>query len=177
LPQSRRNQTRQRRGQSPARTPSTARPSGARSASSRDRYILLSLALVAVAAAIYAYYSFGRSRPGELVTTPSGLKYKDEVIGSGASPQSGREVKVHYTGRLEQGTKFDSSVDRNQPYSFTLGRGVVIPGWEEGILGMRVGGKRQLIIPPHLGYGARGRPPTIPPNATLVFDLELLEVK
>ncbi len=112
----------------------------------------------------------------QLVTTPSGLKYQDLVVGTGAIPQSGQSVVVHYTGRLTDGTKFDSSLDRNQPFSFRLGAGQVIKGWDEGLSTMRVGGKRQLTIPPDLGYGARGAGGVIPPNATLVFDVELLRI-
>lgn len=118
------------------------------------------------------------ANPGneETVTTPSGLKYIDLVPGTGATPKTGQTVIVHYTGTLEDGTKFDSSRDRNQPFSFPLGRGQVIKGWDEGIADMRVGGRRKLIIPPALGYGARGAGGVIPPNATLIFDVELLRI-
>jgi peptidylprolyl isomerase len=112
-----------------------------------------------------------------VVTTPSGLKYIDEVIGTGPSPESGKKVTVHYTGMLEDGKKFDSSKDRNVPFTFTIGIGQVIKGWDEGVMSMKVGGKRKLTIPPGLGYGDRGAPPAIPPGATLVFDVELLDVK
>lgn len=112
----------------------------------------------------------------QLVTTPSGLQYKDTVVGTGAIPQPGQNVVVHYTGTLTDGTKFDSSLDRNQPFSFRIGAGQVIKGWDEGLSTMRVGGKRQLTIPPDLGYGARGAGGVIPPNATLVFDVELLRI-
>ena len=113
---------------------------------------------------------------GEEITTPSGLKYIDEVIGSGTMPKSGDKVKVHYTGTLEDGTKFDSSLDRNRPFEFTLGVGQVIRGWDEGIGSMQVGGKRKLIIPANLAYGERGAGKLIPPGATLHFDVELIEV-
>jgi len=113
---------------------------------------------------------------GEYETTPSGLKYKDIVEGTGASPQPGDTVIVHYTGRLEDGTKFDSSRDRSQPFSFKLGVGRVIKGWDEGIATMKVGGQRELVIPPELAYGDRGAGGVIPPNATLVFDVELLRI-
>lgn len=111
------------------------------------------------------------------VTTDSGLKYEDIVVGTGASPQRGHQVTVHYTGTLEDGTKFDSSLDRGQPFTFQIGLGRVIKGWDEGVLTMKVGGKRKLVIPPQLGYGARGAGGVIPPNATLVFDVELLDTK
>ncbi|MBC8192476.1 MAG: FKBP-type peptidyl-prolyl cis-trans isomerase [Candidatus Marinimicrobia bacterium] len=113
----------------------------------------------------------------EAITTSSGLKYIEEVIGTGNSPLSGQGVVVHYTGTLEDGTKFDSSVDRNKPFSFTIGVGRVIQGWDEGVLSMKVGGKRRLIIPSDLGYGAQGAGGVIPPNATLIFDVELLEIR
>jgi peptidylprolyl isomerase len=110
------------------------------------------------------------------VTTPSGLTYVDLAVGNGPAPTPGKPVKVHYTGWLENGTKFDSSVDRGQPFVFTIGAGEVIPGWDEGVMTMKAGGKRKLIIPPQLGYGAAGAGGVIPPNATLVFEVELLEV-
>jgi peptidylprolyl isomerase len=110
------------------------------------------------------------------VTTASGLKYIDEKVGTGASPQKGKKVKVHYTGRLTNGNKFDSSVDRNEPFEFVIGVGQVIAGWDEGVMSMKVGGQRKLIIPANLGYGARGAGRVIPPNAELHFDVELLGV-
>ncbi len=113
----------------------------------------------------------------ETVTTPSGLKYIDLNVGNGDSPKAKQAVVVHYTGTLENGKKFDSSRDRNSPFSFTIGVGQVIKGWDEGVATMKVGGRRQLIIPPDLGYGAGGAGGVIPPNATLIFDVELLQVK
>jgi FKBP-type peptidyl-prolyl cis-trans isomerase len=113
---------------------------------------------------------------GKPVTTASGLKYWDTKAGTGATAENGKTVRVHYTGWLTNGTKFDSSVDRGQPFSFTLGKGMVIKGWDQGVAGMKVGGKRRLEIPPDLGYGPRGAGGVIPPNATLIFDVELLEV-
>ena len=111
-----------------------------------------------------------------ILTTPSGLRYIDELVGTGPSPTSGKNVTVHYTGWLTNGTKFDSSRDRNQPFSFAIGQGRVIKGWDEGVLTMKIGGKRRLIIPADLAYGPAGRPPTIPQNSTLIFDVELISV-
>ena len=112
----------------------------------------------------------------EMTTTKSGLQYRDETVGEGATAEVGRRVRVHYTGTLEDGRKFDSSRDRNTPFEFHLGVGEVISGWDEGVAGMRVGGRRMLVIPPQLGYGSRGAGGVIPPNATLRFDVELLGV-
>ncbi len=112
-----------------------------------------------------------------LQLTSSGLQYQDLVVGDGAEAQTGQNVEVHYTGWLTSGEKFDSSVDRGQPFKFALGAGMVIRGWDEGVSGMRIGGKRKLVIPPDLGYGARGAGGVIPPNATLVFEVELLGLK
>ncbi len=105
------------------------------------------------------------------------LKIEDVVVGTGAEAQKGKQVSVHYTGWLTNGTKFDSSKDRGQPFQFALGRGQVIQGWDDGVAGMKVGGKRKLTIPPELGYGPAGAGGVIPPNATLVFEVELLGVK
>lgn len=112
-----------------------------------------------------------------VVTTPSGLKYVELKEGTGATPERGQTVEVHYVGTLEDGTKFDSSRDRGQPFKFKIGVGQVIKGWDEGLSTMKVGGRRNLIIPPELGYGSRGAGGVIPPNATLLFDVELLGVK
>jgi peptidylprolyl isomerase len=118
---------------------------------------------------------------GKTMTTASGLQIEDSVVGTGASPAKGQTCVMHYTGWLYEngvkGKKFDSSVDRNEPFEFPIGMSRVIKGWDEGVATMKVGGKRTLIIPPDMGYGARGAGGVIPPNATLVFDVELLGVK
>ena len=111
------------------------------------------------------------------VKSESGLVCHDIVLGDGPTPQAGQRVEVHYTGWLTNGTKFDSSVDRGRPFTFALGQGQVIKGWDEGVATMKVGGKRTLVIPADIAYGAGGRPPTIPPSSTLVFDVELLGIK
>jgi peptidylprolyl isomerase len=113
----------------------------------------------------------------DYVTTESGLKFSDLTIGEGTSPEAGQRVTAHYTGWLEDGTKFDSSLDRGQPLTFVLGQGQVISGWDEGIATMKVGGKRQLVVPPELAYGDRGAGGVIPPNATLIFEVELVDVQ
>jgi FKBP-type peptidyl-prolyl cis-trans isomerase len=137
----------------------------------------LALAILAVSTPV------GRSDAADNQVTemPDGLKYTDTKTGDGATAKAGNKVSVHYTGWLSdngsKGKKFDSSVDRGQPFQFTLGAKQVISGWDEGVAGMKVGGKRTLTIPPELGYGARGAPGAIPPNATLIFDVELLQVQ
>jgi FKBP-type peptidyl-prolyl cis-trans isomerase FkpA len=105
------------------------------------------------------------------------LEKTDLAVGQGAEATTGKNVSVHYVGTLTNGTKFDSSRDRNEPFEFALGKGQVIKGWDEGVVGMKVGGKRKLVIPPEMGYGARGFPPVIPPGATLVFEIELIAVR
>jgi FKBP-type peptidyl-prolyl cis-trans isomerase len=110
------------------------------------------------------------------VDTLSGLQYDEIAEGAGAEAKSGQKVSVHYTGTLVDGKKFDSSRDRGKPFQFTLGVGQVIKGWDEGVAGMKVGGQRRLTIPPELGYGSRGAGGVIPPNATLIFDVELVEI-
>ena len=124
--------------------------------------------------------SYGRFRrywsemTEQMTKTQSGLQFTDEIVGQGEQAKSGQTVSVHYTGWLTDGKKFDSSKDRGQPFKFKLGAGNVIRGWDEGVAGMKVGGKRKLVIPPELGYGARGAAGVRPPNATLVFEVELL---
>jgi FKBP-type peptidyl-prolyl cis-trans isomerase len=112
----------------------------------------------------------------QVIETASGLGYVDLVDGAGAQPKTGDSVTVHYTGWLKSGEKFDSSRDRGQPFVFPIGRGRVIKGWDEGVAGMRIGGKRKLVIPAHLGYGDRGAGGVIPPGATLIFEVELLAI-
>ncbi len=133
-------------------------------------------------AAIFAGLMMGSaSTEAALVTTPDGLKYNDVKVGTGAVAMAGKAVSVHYTGWLDdhgkKGKKFDSSVDRGQHFQFSLGMGQVIRGWDVGVAGMKIGGKRTLYIPAALGYGARGAGAAIPPNANLIFDVELFEVQ
>ncbi len=160
-----------------------ARRRAARVRNQRIAIIVAALVvIVAIGAYIIANSQQGKDgtlslQSGELATTATGLQYQDLVVGSGLEAKTGDTVSVHYTGWLEDGTKFDSSLDRNQPFEFTLGLGKVIKGWDEGVAGMRTGGKRKLIIPPDLGYGSSGAGGVIPPNATLIFEVELLEIK
>lgn len=135
------------------------------------------LVLVVIIFIILRLVAPSASSSDKMITTASGLQYEDLVDGQGATAQAGSTVSVHYTGWLENGTKFDSSLDRGEPFTFTLGTGMVIPGWDEGVAGMKVGSKRKLVIPPQLAYGASGAGGVIPPNATLVFEVELLEIK
>ena len=145
--------------------------------------IPIRLAGAAVALAIIAVFApDGRSdAANQVIEMPDGLKYTDTKTGDGNTAKAGNKVSVHYTGWLSdngaKGKKFDSSVDRGQPFQFTLGAKQVIAGWDEGVAGMKVGGTRTLTIPPELGYGARGAPGAIPPNATLIFDVELFQVQ
>jgi FKBP-type peptidyl-prolyl cis-trans isomerase len=140
-------------------------------------FSLGALAILAAAVTLLAQSTAAPTKvTGKAKSTPSGVEYWDIVVGTGATAVAGKPVKVNYTGWLTDGKKFDSSVDRHQPFPFTLGAGEVIKGWDEGVEGMKVGGKRQLRIPPALGYGSRGAGGVIPPNATLIFDVELLDV-
>ncbi len=141
----------------------------------RRQTLVAALALVATGA------STATAQTGKTVTTPTGLQITDSKVGTGATPKTGQTCVMHYTGWLYEngakGKKFDSSVDRGQPFEFPIGVKRVIAGWDEGVATMKVGGKRTLIIPPQLGYGARGAGGVIPPNATLIFEVELLDVK
>ena len=119
----------------------------------------------------------GKAAEEVVVTAASGLQYVDLVAGSGREAHAGETAIVHYTGKLTNGTQFDSSKDRNEPFSFRLGAGRVIKGWDEGVEGMKIGGIRKLVIPPQLGYGSRGAGSAIPPNATLIFEVELLDLR
>ena len=146
---------------------------------------LLAAGVVFTSASIYLLgqptTAAAQSAGSNMTTTPSGLKISDTTVGTGASPKTGQICVMHYTGWLYndgvKGQKFDSSLDRGQPFEFSIGKRQVIGGWDEGVASMKVGGKRTLIIPPELGYGARGAGGVIPPNATLMFDVELLDVK
>jgi len=162
----------QRSGKRYGRGYSGAAKSAAQS-KSKSNVWLIAVACVALAAAGFAAWKY--FFPAE-VTTASGLRYIDKVVGAGESPSPGKTVTVHYTGWLENGNKFDSSVDQGQPIEFIIGARQVIEGWDEGVMTMKAGGKRRLIIPPALGYGARSKG-NIPPNSTLIFDVELLGVK
>jgi FKBP-type peptidyl-prolyl cis-trans isomerase len=152
------------------------------------KYVAAFVVMVALAAVVVVAQSAARksaasstSAPtkvtGDGVKTDSGLIYWDIRVGNGAEAKEGSHVRVHYTGWLTSGKKFDSSVDAGKPFDFTIGNGEVIKGWEQGVAGMKVGGKRQLRIPPALGYGVEGYPGVIPANATLIFDVQLLNVQ
>jgi FKBP-type peptidyl-prolyl cis-trans isomerase len=175
LPQSRNRKTVKARKRPKGLYPATA--SKAPAGRNRQARIIAIVIVAALAVAAIAYLVSTRTGNNAAeVTTPSGLKYTDLVVGSGPSPQTGQTVSVNYTGTLVNGTKFDSSYDHGKPFEFRIGTGSVIKGWDEGLMTMKVGGKRKLVIPPNLGYGARGTP-NIPGNSTLVFDVELLGVK
>lgn len=148
----------------------------------KNKLALLVAAAMVTATAVLPAVSQAPPAPdmknlGKMVKTPSGLQYRDLTVGNGPAPRPGQSCSMHYTGWLTNGKKFDSSLDRGQPFSFSLGRGQVIKGWDEGVASMRVGGKRRLVIPAALGYGAAGAPPDIPPNSVLVFDVQLLGVQ
>ena len=139
--------------------------------------LLMLISVLTFTAPSVAEEKAGGKAGGQTITTPSGLQYIDLVEGTGRQAELGDTATVHYTGWLADGTKFDSSVDRKEPFSFRVGAGQVIKGWDEGVSSMKIGGKRKLIVPPDLGYGARGAGGVIPPNATLTFDVELLGLR
>ena len=143
--------------------------------------IALTAALALGGALLPSNHAIAQTQGSSMTTTSSGLQFEDTVVGTGAAPATGQTCVMHYTGWLYQdgkkGAKFDSSLDRGKPFEFPLGMGRVIKGWDEGVASMKIGGKRTLIIPAALGYGARGAGGVIPPNATLMFDVELLGVK
>jgi FKBP-type peptidyl-prolyl cis-trans isomerase len=176
LPQSRKRQTGRRKGRKSLYQ--QAAPNARRGKNQRNHIIAIALiaALGLTGLALLFLRNGNRSAASE-VTTASGLRYVDLVEGTGPQPQPGQTVSVHYTGTLESGVKFGSSRDSGTPLEFVIGEGKVIKGWDEGVMTMKVGGRRKLIIPPALGYGPQGRPPAIPGNATLIFDVELLGIK
>jgi peptidylprolyl isomerase len=178
LPQSRKRHTAGRSHTRRTNVASQERTHARHAKRTRTR-VVAAVIIVALVGAGLAYL-FVPGLPGRgadaVVTTPTGLKYTDLVVGTGPSPRPGQRATVHYTGTLTDGTKFDSSRDKGQPYTFTLGRGEVIKGWDEGVATMKVGGRRKLVVPPVLGYGPRPHG-TIPANSTLEFDVELLDVK
>ena len=175
MPQSRKRRTGKGRRTYKGAAPSRSAAQGKEASSKAALIFFIALTVVIIGGVIY-FVAF-RNGVGTEVTTASGLKYVDQVVGTGASPQKGKTVTVHYTGTLDNGTKFDSSRDKGQPYTFIIGTGRVIKGWDEGLMTMKVGGRRKLIVPPQLGYDTAGNPPLIPPNSTLNFDVELLDVK
>jgi hypothetical protein len=178
LPQSRKRHTAGRTHTRRASYGAQERAQARHAKQKRTRVIaaVIIVALLAGAAAYFFVPGLPGGDAGAEVTTRSGLKYTDLVVGTGPSPRVGQTAVVHYTGTLTDGTKFDSSRDKGQPYSFPLGTGAVIKGWDEGVATMKVGGRRKLVVPPALGYGPVPRP-SIPANSTLVFDVELLDVK
>ena len=171
------NRARKRPRVSPSNSSATAASAQPRKGKGLNVKVVVIILIVAVAASVVAYVVANRrGLVGQEITTPSGLKYTDLTVGDGRSPRLGQTVRVNYTGWLENGKEFDSSLKHGGPAEFALGPGL-IPGWNEALQTMKVGGKRRIITPPNLAYGARGNPPNIPPNSTLTFEIELLGVK
>ena len=179
MPVSRQRKINRARKRPHAVSASVATSPGSAHRSGRKRFnvkILIIVLIVAVAASAVAYVVSRKSQAGNEITTASGLKYTDLKVGDGATPRMGQGVQVHYIGWLENGREFNNSYKLPKPAEFSLGTGL-IPGWNEALQTMKVGGKRRIILPPSLAYGASGRPPEIPPNATLTFEIELLGVR
>jgi hypothetical protein len=171
------NRARKRPRVSPSNSSLPAASAPSRKGKGLNVKVVVIILIVAVAASVVAYVVANRrGLAGQEFTTPSGLKYTDLTVGDGRSPRVGQTVRVNYTGWLENGKEFDSSLKHGGPAEFALGPGL-IPGWNEALQTMKVGGKRRIITPPNLAYGARGNPPNIPPNSTLTFEIELLGVK
>ncbi len=152
--------------------PTVTRPA----AKNKNLRIVAIVLVLVLAAGFIGYTLINRGKVASEIRTASGLRYTDIVEGTGPTPERGQTLSVHYTGMLENGTKFDSSYDRGAPMNFRLGVQPMIKGWDEGVSTMKVGGKRRLVVPPSLGYGPPGNPPRVPPNATLIFEIELLSI-
>ena len=175
MPQSRHRKINKRKRERQERSATKKGPS---ITSSKNFKVGVLIVLAALVISLFTYFIINRPKSGNEITTASGLKYVDERVGDGPIPQKGQTVTVNYVGKLQSNDfEFDSSYKRNQPADFQIGVGRVIKAWDEALMTMKVGGKRKLIVPPELGYGKFGRPPDIPGNATLVFDVELLGVK
>lgn len=180
MPQSRKRPT--AKGRRPAAQVHSTKPAADAHKGNDNKTMLIAAVAIGALLVVGLIYFLTRGRDGGSnavgteVTTASGLKYADIVVGTGESPKPGQTIVVHYTGTLQDGTKFDSSVDRKQPANFVIGRGAVIKGWDEGLMTMKVGGKRRLTVPPKLGYGQQSQS-KIPANSTLIFDVELLGIK
>ncbi|HEY8224647.1 MAG TPA: FKBP-type peptidyl-prolyl cis-trans isomerase [Pyrinomonadaceae bacterium] len=176
MPQSRHRKSKARKKPRGLYPSSSNKPQPARN-NTNWRMVAIAAVVIITVAVVAFVWSRRRQASGPEIVTASGLKYVDIVTGDGPTPQLGQTLTVNYTGTLLNGKKFDSSFDHGQPYKFRIGRGEVIKGWDEGLMTMKVGGKRKLTVPPALGYGVRGQPPDIPPNSILLFEVELLDIK